>query len=275
MSIISLDRSAAHMWEMDVPPQLCVGTPKHMFLYGGAGLAIAISAMEAQTGRTTLWASAQYLSFVRPSDHMVISVEESARGKRSSQASAKLSGRDGLAIVATGSFGGSLEQRPDEAEAPTDHWEAMPETAPPDAWPAMAFSWTRPDDDLYAQFDIRVAKGRYGAARADTSLSRDGNVRIWARHRAGAQVDAALIAVIADFLPSAVASVAGHSAVANSLDNLVRIASLAASDWMLFDIDVHGIGGGFGHASGRLFAADGTLLALASQTVALRFPRAA
>ncbi len=47
-------------WRMQVSPQLT--TPGN-FLFGGCGLGAALVALEAATGRPTVWATAQYLSY--------------------------------------------------------------------------------------------------------------------------------------------------------------------------------------------------------------------
>ena len=47
-------------WRLPVTPAVC--TPGH-FLYGGCGLAAGIVAMEAASGRPTVWATAQYLTY--------------------------------------------------------------------------------------------------------------------------------------------------------------------------------------------------------------------
>ena len=58
-----------HRWYLPVVPGLCTG---NMFLFGGCGLAAAIEAMEATTGRPLVWATAQYLSYARPPSVMDI-----------------------------------------------------------------------------------------------------------------------------------------------------------------------------------------------------------
>ena len=46
-------------WRLPVTPEL--STPGN-FLFGGCGLGAALVALEAATGRPTVWATAQYLS---------------------------------------------------------------------------------------------------------------------------------------------------------------------------------------------------------------------
>mgnify|MGYP003835143925 FL=1 len=47
---------------------------------------------------------------------------------------------------------------------------------------------------------------------------------------------------------------------------------LVPTDWVLCDVRVDGVQGGFGHGSVYLWAEDGTLLATASQSAVLHRP---
>jgi len=46
-------------YRLTVTIPLCVGSPDTMFMFGGMGLASALAAVEAHTGRPTVWAAAQ------------------------------------------------------------------------------------------------------------------------------------------------------------------------------------------------------------------------
>ncbi len=59
----------------------------------------------------------------------------------------------------------------------------------------------------------------------------------------------------------------------NSLDNTIRVQRLVPTEWVLCDVRVDGVHGGFGHGSVYLWAEDGTLLATASQSAVLHTPR--
>ena len=50
-------------WKLPVSPGICTGGD---FLFGGAGLGAALEALEATSGRATIWATGQYLSYARP-----------------------------------------------------------------------------------------------------------------------------------------------------------------------------------------------------------------
>ena len=58
--------------------------------------------------------------------------------------------------------------------------------------------------------------------------------------------------------------------IGRSLDNSLRLCTLAATAWVLIDVRVHAIARGFGHGRVELWAEDGTLLATASQSCVVR-----
>jgi acyl-CoA thioesterase len=62
----------------------------------------------------------------------------------------------------------------------------------------------------------------------------------------------------------------GLNAGGNSLDNTIRFRRIVPTDWVLCDIQIQGVHGGFAHGSMRLFAQDGQLMATASQSMIVR-----
>src|SRR6187397_3124959 len=58
-------------WKLPVTSGICTGGD---FMFGGAGLGAAIAAMEGTSGRETIWATAQYLSFARPGEYVDVDV---------------------------------------------------------------------------------------------------------------------------------------------------------------------------------------------------------
>ena len=75
-----------HRWYLPVEPSICVGPPGNVFMFGGVGLASALAAMERTTGRPLIWATAQYLSYARPSNVVDLDVWTPAAGKYNTQA---------------------------------------------------------------------------------------------------------------------------------------------------------------------------------------------
>ncbi len=255
-----------HRFTLAVTPQLSVGHPDRQFLFGGAGMAAAIAALEAATGRPAVWATAQYLSFARPPATLDLDVVVPVTGRHSSQA--RVTGHVGDTEILT--VNGALGRRPDGVAA---QWVAMPRVPPPGDCPPMTYDWVRRDDDANGQFDQRVARGRFGPERSRGGRSPDGVSSIWVRPRQGA-VDRVTLALMADFLPSAVGHALGSASGGNSLDNTIRFADEAATGWVLCDSRIEAAANGFVHGRMRLFAEDGTLLASASQSMILRPPAA-
>lgn len=259
----------AQQFRLPVTPQLCVGHPDNLFLFGGAGMAAGLAAIEAVTGRPTVWAAAQYLSYARPDQMLTLDVNVPVHGKYTSQARVVVrSGGDEILTV-----NAALGARPD---APEMQWAAMPDVPAPDACPVMAYNWVRRPDDLNASFDKRVAAGRFGAERDDGGPSLDGVARLWVRPSDRTQpIDRVAMAVMADFLPSGVGNALGTAAGGNSLDNTIRFACPVpdggvTTEWVLADLRIHAASQGFVHGRMHLFAQNGALLATASQSMILR-----
>lgn len=248
-------------WVMPVGPDMCVGPPGRLFLFGGIGLASSITAMEGTTGRKLVWATAQYLSFALPGEIVDLDVTVPVTGKHNSQA--RVIGRVGDREIFT--CNGALGTRESEF---SDQWTPMPMTPAPLDCPRVE-SWVD-RKDMHARLETRLAKGRYGEARRTGGRSEDGHVLIWVRAKDIARVDSGLLAVFADFVPSGVGHAIGRNAGANSLDNTLRIREMVDTEWVLCDIRIHGVHAGFVHGRMLLFAENGTLMATASQSGIIR-----
>lgn len=260
--MIPLQPLATQSFRLHVTPDLCVGHPDSQFLFGGAGMAAGLAAIEAVTGRLTVWAAAQYLSYARPGTDLTLDVTVPVTGKYTSQARVTASHKGAEIITVNAALGA----RPDSPEA---QWATMPDVPPPADCPAFDYDWVRREDDINAAFDKRVAKGRFGKTRTDSTPSADGIAQLWIRPLSGI-VNRSTLAVMADFLPSGVGNALGTAAGGNSLDNTIRFARQAETEWVLADIRIHSVAQGFAHGRAHLFAQDGTLLATASQSLILR-----
>ena len=251
-----------HRHFLPVEEKLSVGPPGNLFLFGGVGLASSIMAMERTTGRPTIWATAQYLSYARPGEIVDLDVLVPVHGKYNTQA--RVVGHVGDREIFT--VNAALGARPSEISA---QWATKPEVARPEDCPPVDH-WQEDRADLHGRIDVRVVKGRYGAARKEGGFSEDGHVVLWAKMREGLPINSSALAVIADFVPSAIGNAIGKDAGGNSLDNTIRIREVVPTDWVLCDIRIHGVHGGFAHGRMHIFAEDGTLMASASQSVILR-----
>src|ERR1700681_2554962 len=72
-------------WRLPVTPAVC--TPGR-FLYGGCGLAAGIVALEEASGRPTVWATAQYLTYAPTGSVVDWEVVLAATGRNTTQARA-------------------------------------------------------------------------------------------------------------------------------------------------------------------------------------------
>ena len=246
-------------WSMPVSTDISTGEG---FLFGGCGLGAAISALEGTTGRQVVWATAQYLSYARPPEHLDVDVTVAVDGRQTSQARAvcHVGNREILTVNA------ALGERPLGLRG---QWSAMPDVPPPLDCPLREHPWiTGPS--IIDHLEQRLAKGR--SFDDLPGPPGDGSTRIWARlPRVIEGIDAATLAILGDFVPMGVGQALGVRGGGNSLDNTLRVGSLVPTEWVLLDIEVQLVSRGFGHGLVRMFAEDGTLLAIASQSCIVRY----
>lgn len=250
-------------WVLDVRPDVCTGGH---FLFGGAGLGAAISALEGTSGRELVWATGQYLSYATPGEVMDIDVTIAVDGHQISQARA--TGHVGNREILT--VNAALGDRPGK---PGGLFESMPDVPSPGECPARPHH-SDTSGTINERLDVRLAKGR--PLRELDGTPGDGRTIMWARLPDLLEgVDAAALAILGDFVPAGVGQALGVRGGGNSLDNTLRVLNLVPTEWVLLDIRVHGVERGFGHGLVHMFAEDGTLMATASQSCILRFwPRA-
>ena len=77
---------------------------------------------------------------------------------------------------------------------------------------------------------------------------------------------------IADSIASGRSQSVGPLARATSLDNTIRYAAAAQSEWVLVDVHAHAAVDGYAYGDVHLFSENGTLLATGSQTCVARVP---
>ena len=251
-----------HRWFLPLTERLCVGPPGNAFMFGGVGLAAAIGAMEGTCQRPVVWATAQYLSYARPPSIVDLDVRVPAHGKHTSQARviAHVGDKEILTVNA------ALGERPDGL---SHQWAKAPDAPPPDDCDETE-RWRGDHRGLHGEIEVRVALGRHAGAVRGEGPSEDGRVVLWIRSRGGHAVDSRLLAIMADHVPSGIGHALGRRAGGNSLDNTIRFLAIVPTEWVLCDIAIVGVAGGFGHGAMRLYAEDGRLMATASQSMILR-----
>lgn len=232
-------------------------------LQGGAGLGAAIAAMEATTGRPTIWATAQYLSFAAGTEPIDIDVTVAVSGHNTAQARCVLS-RDGREILTAHS---ALGRREFEFEGV---WCARPDVEAPASCPPYRFfeSGQGHMGDI-AQF--RLALGRQLDEIEANGGRGDGSFALWIRCWDGQRpASVADLAFIGDFMPLGFADASGKPYAGNSLDNTIRVGHLVETEWVLLSVHVQQIANGFGYGRAELWAEDATLLGEVSQSAVLR-----
>jgi acyl-CoA thioesterase len=249
-----------HRWYLPVTDEVVVGHRVQAFLFGGAGMAAAVRAMERTCGRPAIWATAQYLSFARLGQVVDLDVWVPSSGRYTTQA--RVIGHvDDHAIITVNA---ALGERPGEI---VGQWLPAPAVPPPED--------CEPVDDgpgevkgVRQRFEVRRAAGRYRSD--DISGQGDGRLVLWFRPLDGHPIDAAVLAIVADYVSVAISDAIGEPAGATSLDNTIRFARIVPTDWLLAEIQIEAVQKGLAHGSMRLFAQDGTLMAIASQSMILR-----
>ena len=249
------------VWRM--PITRGVSTPGQ-FLFGGCGLAAAVATMEEVTGRPTVWATGQYLSFAPTGATLDIEVTVAVAGHQTTQVRAV--GRvDGKEILTVNS---ALGRRPSEL---SHTWAIRPGVPRPDDCPVREPPG-RFGETIFDRVEIRLASGRQFAELDGTPG--DGRSALWSRLPGQLEPSAAWLAVLGDYVPSGMGQAIGLPWGGNSLDNTLRVVRIVPSEWVLCDIRIQGVANGYGHGLAHLWSEDGSLLATASQSVVARaWPR--
>ena len=229
------------------------------FLFGGCGLGAAIVALEEITGRPVIWATAQYLSYAKPGSVVSFDVTIGAEGRNLTQARAV--GRTEDAEILT--VNAALGSRDFEAEG---EWATMPDVPRPEDCEVRTHRFEH--ESVASRMEQRLAIGR-PIEDLDGTQS-DGRCVLWTRMPEVLDMSAAALAVLGDFVPFGIGQALGLPAGGNSLDNTLRVAKLEPTDWVLLDIRVLAVAGGFGHGAVLLWSEGGRLLAIASQSTIVR-----
>ncbi|HYL52942.1 MAG TPA: acyl-CoA thioesterase [Acidimicrobiia bacterium] len=247
-------------WTMEVVRGLTSGTGA---LFGGAGLGACIEVMERVTGRPCIWATAQFLSYARPTSVVELDVYEVVRGHQLSQARviAHVGETEILTVL------GALGRRPLPLEG---QWAARPDVPAPDTCPPRPLM-NHHEGTISDRLDARLAAARPFWEFPGPVGS--GSSSLWVRMPELLEMSAAGLAIIGDFVPFGIGQALGRRAGGNSLDNTLRVAHRVPTEWVLADVRVHAVADGFGHGLVHLWAEDGTLLGTASQSTIVRAHR--
>jgi acyl-CoA thioesterase II len=226
-------------------------------IYGGAALGAAVEMLESVTGSRVRWATARFLRAPGIGSELVLSQVADFVGRRSSHMTVTATHGDQIAFEVTAVVGTG-----NTTAGISGQWAAMPAVPPPADCPAVP---DRPERARNAggQTDRR-------AARAGNGERAPGRSSIWMRLKGGGTSTPAGLAWIADSIAAGLSQSVGPLALATSLDNTIRYAAAAHSEWVLVDVHAHASADGYAYGDVHLFSENGTLLATGSQTCIAR-----
>jgi acyl-CoA thioesterase len=123
-------------------------------------------------------------------------------------------------------------------------------------------------NSIFEHVKTRVAKGRTFDEIDGTPGSAD--TALWARMPGHVEPSAATLAIFGDYVSGGVANPVGRRVMGRSLDNTIRVVQLEATEWVLIDIRMHALVGGYAQGTAFLWSETGTLLAIASQSLTIK-----
>jgi len=253
---LDLRRDTLSEWTFVVSEQLA--TPGR-FLFGGCGLAAGIATLEEASGRPTIWASAQYLSYATLDAEVRVTTELLVEGGHVTQARATATVDKREILTVNAALGtGTLEAPPPRL---------MPVVPDPEGCPPLE----RPfdvDRSIFRHVDCRLAMLRHDDEVDGPNAK--GLPAIWSRIPGHLEPSAATLAIFGDFVAGGVSQLTGRPTRGRSLDNTLRMVTLEPTEWVLCEIRMHALSGGFAQGTAFLWSRSGTLLATASQSIAAK-----
>jgi acyl-CoA thioesterase len=253
---MGIERIGASSWQLRVEPH--VATPGD-FLFGGCGLGAGLVALEAAAGRPTAWATAQYLSYAPLGATVRFDVTIAVAGRQTTQARATGWVEDREILTVNAALGrGDLDLGGVWVAPPT---VPEPDHCPPRRIPELLRS------SIFEHIETRVALGRTFEELDGTPGDRSA---LWCRVPGHLEPSAATLAIFGDFLSGSVSHPIGRRVMGRSLDNTLRTVQLEPTEWVLCDMRMHALVGGYAQGVAFLWSERGTLLGTASQSVAVR-----
>lgn len=245
-------------WQLTVEPEL--STPGK-FLFGGCGLGAGLVALEAASGRPTVWATAQYLSYAPTGSVVDYEVTLAVVGGHVTQgrAVARVAGQEILTVNA------ALGTPQVDVQGV---WVAPPDVPLPDECPRRQLP-AQFANSILDRIDVRVAKGRMLDGLEGTTG--DPCLALWARVPGHLSPSAATLAIFGDYVSGGVSQPLGRRTMGRSLDNTLRMVQLEPTEWVLCDIRMHAAVDGYAQGNAFLWSQAGTLLGTASQSLGIRF----
>jgi len=256
-TFMGMTRTSEDTWGFEVTERLI--TPGH-FLFGGCGLASGLVALEEASGRPTIWATAQYLSYAPLGAKVTVKADLCVVGGHVTQARSTMYFEDREIVTVNAALGTG------ELSSPTP-WVTMPDVPDPEDCPPRTLH-RRFDNSIFDHVETRLALGR-------TFTEIDGTpgspvMALWSRVPGHFETSGATLAIFGDYVSGGVSQPMGRHTMGRSLDNTIRIATLEPTEWVLCEIHMHALAQGFAQGTAFLWSRTGTLLATASQSIAAK-----
>jgi acyl-CoA thioesterase II len=223
-------------------------------LFGGTAIAVSLAAIERVSERDALWATAQLVGTAPVGATVDCAVDVLAQGHRTSQLRVTATSEGEVVFQALGAAATLKEPE----RALVGQGGTMPGVTPPEQ--SRTF-WSGSGDEnagWHGLVEMRSGADDVGGER--------GRVCLWMRLVDGEPWTPARLSFVADMVPLAVCRTTGSYGAGTSLDNSLRMGRLVDTEWVLLDLYPHAAWGGYGTGTGVMWAQDGTLLAVASQT---------
>ncbi len=251
---LGITRTSEATWRFHVSDRLI--TPGK-FLFGGCALAAGVVALEEASSRPTIYAAAHYLSFAPLDTDVEVAVDVAVVGRRVTQARATAT-TDGREIVTINAALGT-----GELSSPSP-WLEMPDVPAPEDCPERRMPALY-ETSIFSHVETRVALGR----RFDDIDGTPGSPisALWVRVPHHLEPSAATLAIFGDFVAGGSSQPLGRHTMGRSLDNTIRVATLAPTEWVLVEIHMHALSSGFSQGTAYLWSRDGVLLGTASQSM--------
>jgi len=245
-------------WRLPVGPE--VSTPGK-FLFGGCGLGAGLVALEEASGRPTVWATAQYLSYAPTGSTVDYEVTLAAVGGHVTQgrAVARATGNEILTVNA------ALGTPQNEVRSV---WVEPPDVPVPDECPERRLP-AQFANSVLDRIEVRAAKDR--AFEDLDGTPGDPCSALWVRVPGHLSPSAATLAIFGDYASGGASQPLGRRIMGRSLDNTVRMVQLEPTEWVLCDIRMHAAVDGYAQGNAFLWSEAGTLLGTASQSLGFRF----
>lgn len=242
-------------FRLPVIREICGGRDS---IYGGCGLAAAIEAVEAHTGRPTAWATCQFLRPAHLGSVVDLEVRVAAAGRAVSHCRVVATVGDEEVLSALVSVG--------ERDFPAEGvWQTMPDVPGPEGLPARYIRAQNKGGIRERITELAVTDDPEGVMRTP-----EGRCAVWITMPGGVPGTASALAIIGDEVSTGTSAVIEKDMQAPSIDNTIRVVRPKATEWVLADIELRAVARGFAHGVVNLWSRDGDLLGIAEQTGVIR-----